>query len=104
MAYLVEMTARAERDFADLYEALAAGQSSAARRWYSGLKEAILGLEELPHRCPMIRKKGRIRQLLYGRKPHVYLVLYRVLEKEKLVQVLHIRHGARRRFKSADLA
>jgi toxin ParE1/3/4 len=103
MAYLVEMTARAERDFVDLYEALAAGQSGAAQRWYNGLRDAILGLEELPHRCPIVRKRGRVRQLLYGHRPHVYLVLYRALEKNNLVQVLHIRHGARRRFKSSEL-
>lgn len=103
MAYLVEITARAERDFALLHETLGVGASGAARRWYGGFKEAILSLEELPLRCPIVRKKGRIRQLLYGHKPHVYLVLYRVVEKEKLVQVLHIRHGARPRFKSSDL-
>jgi len=104
MACLVEITLRAERDFAEIYEALAAGQSNAARRWYIGLKSAILGLEELPHRCPIVRKRGRIRQFLYGHKPHVYLVLFRVLEKENLVQVLHIRHGARRKFKPSDVS
>jgi plasmid stabilization system protein ParE len=31
-------------------------------------------------------------------------VIYRVLEKQKRVEVLHIRHGARREPKAADLA
>lgn len=50
MAYLVEITARAERDFVILYETVGAGASGAARRWYSGFREAILSLEELPFR------------------------------------------------------
>jgi mRNA-degrading endonuclease RelE of RelBE toxin-antitoxin system len=40
----------------------------------------------------------------YGNKPHVYRVIYRVLEREKRVNVLHIRHGARRDFKASDIA
>jgi len=41
--------------------------------------------------------------LLYGIKPHIYRVIYRVLENRKQVEVLHIRHGARRRFKGVDV-
>jgi plasmid stabilization system protein ParE len=41
--------------------------------------------------------------LLYGRKPHVYRVIYRVLSDEKPVDILHIRHGARREFNPTDL-
>jgi plasmid stabilization system protein ParE len=41
--------------------------------------------------------------LLYGNKPHTYRVIYRVLEMQKRVEVLHIRHGARRRFKGSDI-
>ncbi len=37
-------------------------------------------------------------------KPHLYRVIYGVLEKRKHVEVLHIRHGARRKRKSSDLA
>jgi plasmid stabilization system protein ParE len=41
--------------------------------------------------------------LLYGHKPHIYRAIFRVLEKQKRVEVLHVRHGARRRFKDADV-
>jgi hypothetical protein len=41
--------------------------------------------------------------LLYGDKPQIYRAIYRVLEKQKQVEVLHIRHGARRRFKGAAI-
>jgi plasmid stabilization system protein ParE len=103
MAYRVNITTRAERDFASLYEEIHAGDSEAALNWYRGLKEAVLGLEQMPNRCPVTREKDQLRHLLYGRKPRVYHVIYRVLEKEKQVDVLHIRHGARRSFTASDL-
>ena len=104
MAYLVNVTSRAERDLAELYARINAESSDAALRWYRGLKNNILNLEEHPNRCPVMRTKGKLRHLLYGRKPHIYRVIYRVLEKQKQVGVLHIRHGARRKPVSSDLA
>ncbi len=103
MVYLVEITRRAERDFASLYEDIGTERSPAALRWYRGLKKAILSLEELPARCLPTPENPRLRHLLYGRKPHVYRVIYRVIEKEKRVQVLHIRHGAMRRHKPYEV-
>jgi plasmid stabilization system protein ParE len=103
MAYVVSITSRAERDLAHMYEKINAERSDAALKWYWGLKGAILSLEEQPNRCPVTRKKGVLRHLLYGNKPHIYRVIYRVLERQKCVEVLHIRHGARRKFKASDL-
>ncbi|MGH9453417.1 MAG: type II toxin-antitoxin system RelE/ParE family toxin [Terriglobia bacterium] len=103
MAYRVNLSARAERDLAQLYEDVNAGQSGAALRWYRGLKDAILSLEEQPDRCPVTLENHKLRHLLYGGKPHIYRVIYRVLEKEKQVEVLHIRPGARREFRASDV-
>ncbi len=36
-------------------------------------------------------------------KPNIYRVIYRISEKQKQVEVLHIRHGARGRLKASDL-
>jgi toxin ParE1/3/4 len=104
MAYLVNITPNAERDLAELYGQKNAEYSDAALQWYWGIKKAILSLEQQPKRCPLIRKKDQLRHLLYGRKPHVYRVIYRVLEKQNQVDVLHIRHGARKKPKPSDLA
>ena len=104
MAYLVKLTARAERDLALLYVQINAEDSDAAVKWYRGFKEAIVSLEEQPHRCPVAPESDKFRHLLYGNKPHIYRAIYRVLEKQKQVEVLHIRHGARRRFKGGDVA
>lgn len=42
MAYLVNLTARAERDLAQLYREIDAEYSEAALKWYCGRKKAIL--------------------------------------------------------------
>ncbi|HKN70426.1 MAG TPA: type II toxin-antitoxin system RelE/ParE family toxin [Terriglobales bacterium] len=103
MAYVVNTTPHAERDLARLYRQINAEYSDTAMEWYLGIREAILSLERQPNRCPLTRRKGKLRHLLYGRKPYVYRVIYRVQEKRKQVEVLHIRHGARREFKPSDL-
>ena len=103
MAYLVNLAARAQRDLALLYAEIHAGDSQAALQWYRGLKEAILSLERYPNRCSVTPESGKFRHLLYGNRPHIYRVIYRVLEKKKQVQVLHIRHGARRQFRTSSL-
>ena len=102
MTYLVNVAVRAGRDLALLFDAINAEHSDAGVKWYRGLKEAILSLEELPNRCPETPETPRLRHLLYGHKPHVYRVIYRVSEKSKQVDVLHIRHGTRQRFKRSE--
>ncbi len=104
MAYLVNFTFRAERDLTHLYWEIDAQNSEAALKWYRGLKDAILSLEQQPNRCPVTPESKKLRHLLYGHKPHIYRVIYRVLGRQKQVEVLHIRHGARQKFKGSDVA
>ena len=103
MAYVVNLTARAEHDLEYLYGATNAESSGAALAWYLGLTEAILNLEASPNRCPVAPENSRLRHLLYGNKAHICRVIYRAAEKGRRVDVLHIRHGARRRFKQSDI-
>lgn len=103
MAYLVSFTARAERDLTLLYLQINAEDSGAARKSYRGFKEAILSLEQQPDRCPLTPESKKFRRLLYGKNPHIYRAIYRVLERQKHVEVLHIRHGAMRGFRGPDV-
>jgi toxin ParE1/3/4 len=97
MAYVVNLTARAERDLRHLYQEINAAHSTAARKWYQSLKKRILSLETHPNRCPVTSENKELRHLLYGHGRNIYRVIYRVIEMQ--VEVLHIRHGARRRFR-----
>jgi plasmid stabilization system protein ParE len=98
MAYLVELTLRAERDLEFLYERISVSNSAAAARWFNRLEEAIYTLERFPRRCPVAPEskgaKRRLRHLLYGAKPDVCRVIYAVDERRKVVRVLTVRHRA----------
>jgi toxin ParE1/3/4 len=107
MTYLVEFAAHAVRDLEILYVEKNAAESHAAARWYNGLEQAVYALASYPHRCPVAPEAGRtkrkLRRLLYGKKPHVYRVIYEVDERRQAVRVLTIRHGARKKLKPSDL-
>jgi toxin ParE1/3/4 len=107
MTYLVEFAARAVRDLEILYVEKNAAESHAAAIWYNGLEQTVYALASYPHRCPVApearRAKRKLRHLLYGKKPHVYRVIYEVDEGRQAVWVLTIRHGARRNLKLSDL-
>jgi plasmid stabilization system protein ParE len=103
MEYRVKVMPRAERDLAGIYDWIGAHSSEAALAWYQGLKHAIRTLRSSPNRCPVAPEDRNLRHLLYGSKPHIYRVIYRILEKQKQVDVLHVRHGARQEFKAGEL-
>jgi toxin ParE1/3/4 len=103
MAYLVSLTQRALSDLAYLYEWVGAETSESASEWYNGLEDAIFSLEERPARCPVTPESRKYRHLLYGHKPHVYRTICRVLDKQKEVVVLHIRHRAMGAFRLEEL-
>lgn len=98
MAFEVRFTDQAERD-ADSILAwlLNEGAGDAGSRWFFGLQDAILSLAERPLRCPLAAEsqefRFEVRQLLYGRRPHVYRILFSV--ERTVVNILHIRHGRR---------
>jgi toxin ParE1/3/4 len=94
---------RAERDLKGIYQRIGAQYSEAARTWNSGLRAAIRTLRDNPYRCPATPESEDFRQLLYGNSPHIYRVIYRVVETQRIVNILHVRHGARLEFKAADL-
>lgn len=94
---------RAARDFKTIYAFIQAPSSLAARKWYLKFQEAVLTLKENPQRFPVTPEHPDVRHLLFGKKPHVYRVLFIVNERKKLVEVLHIRHGAKDAFTSETL-
>lgn len=94
---------RAQRDLSALYERIGARSSNAANTWYRGLRAEIRTLSTYPNRCPTTPESENFRHLLYGNKPHIHRVIYRVMEAQKQVDVLHIRHGARDEFNTEDV-
>jgi len=100
MVFSVDLSEQAQRDIAAIYDWLLAEHAGdAGQRWFVALRAAITSLATLPLRCPLAPENQdspvEVRQLLYGNRPHVYRILFAV--EGTTVQVLHIRHGRRRR-------
>lgn len=98
MAYRVDLTERAARDLRRLYQTIDGGASAQAHAWFNGLERLVLSLDEHPARGAVLPEENDLRHLLYGRKPNVYRVIYKVDEPTKAVTILHIRHGRRDAF------
>lgn len=99
MAFRVKQTPQADHDLDAILEWLLTQQAGeAGQRWFRKLKEAVTSLSELPERCSLAPENAEfpfeVRQLLYGRKPHQYRVLFTI--EADMVVILHIRHGRRR--------
>jgi len=99
MTFRVEVSAQAESDAEAILDWLLsqhAGETGI--RWFLALEDAVASLSTFPERCPLAPENGRfpfqVRQLLYGRKPHVYRILFTV--GGKTVRILHIRHARRK--------
>jgi plasmid stabilization system protein ParE len=97
MGFSVLRTEQADRDLeqiTDWYLAHEVGE--AGRKWLDGLEKSIASLASLPFRCPLARESKdfpvEIRQLLYGRTPHIYRILFTVPDSETVV-ILRVRHG-----------
>jgi len=70
--------------------------SATIERWFGGLFDLVDGLYEWPLRFPVSPEQTEdfgfeVRKLNYGD----YLIFYRVDEQQRIVEVLHFRHGAR---------
>lgn len=104
MKYSVRVTASAQADIDAAYAWLAR-RTLHADSWLHKLEGAIEGLTAFPTRCPLARESREfdepVRQLLYGKSPHVYRVLFIV--RSDVVYVLHVRHGARRTLAGSEV-
>jgi plasmid stabilization system protein ParE len=99
MAFRVEISLQAERDAEQILEWLLSQKSGQAGiNWFLALDDAFASLKEFPERCPIAAESSRfpfeVRQLLYGRNPHIYRILFTISSDK--VTVLHIRHGRRK--------
>ena len=96
MAYQVLLQKRAERDLRSISRFIQTEESQTAADWIVGLLDQVLSLRTLPKRGTVVQTSPEVRQITYGSKPHIYRILYTVETELLRVNVIHIRHGARR--------
>lgn len=93
MSFEVIITPSAKADIFEINAWLLENYSNLAEKWLFGLSQAVMSLSKFPERCPISSESEAfdfiVRQLLYGRKPNVYRILFSV--RDEKVYILRIR-------------
>jgi plasmid stabilization system protein ParE len=107
MAFRIVIMPQAERDIREAFEYINERAPEAAFRWYSGIRQAISKLDDLPvtyATAPEATKLGYpIHQTHFGKRSGVYRIVFRRLDDEKEIHVIAVRHGARDEIEPSDL-
>jgi plasmid stabilization system protein ParE len=93
--FRVELTTGAILDLALLYEQINAEGSPAAAAWFNALQQLILTLDHLPDRGAFTPESRSFRELLHGKSPNTYRIIYSVDHAASVVYIRTVRHGAR---------
>ncbi len=108
MAYQIVLADTATADANEIYDWVAQRATIRGPEWFEELMDCLYSLESFPNRCPLAREateaKRQIRCLHFGKRRHVYRILYEVDESRKTVFILHMRHGALRDIDPDQLA
>ena len=108
MPYRVELTRGAEADLEELYLWVVERAPNQGAAWFNGLEKTIFSLDRHPERCPLAPEsfdpERPVRVLHYGRARHVYRILFSINNTDRIVQVLHVRRGARQALRLPYLA
>jgi plasmid stabilization system protein ParE len=95
MAYRVNFTRRARRDYLTLYESIDAAESAPAQLWLRRMDETIALLAVTPRMGSVTHEDQTVRQVIYGNKPHLYRILYDIDDAGQRIDILSIWHGKR---------
>ena len=103
MKYRVEFADQAKSDLFGIYLWIAEDSPVNATRWVAALEAAIHALNVSPERCVVAPENEQVEEFEVR---HLIVGLYRVLftVQERVVFVLHIRHGSRRTATSEDIS
>ena len=105
MTFRVKITRLAAHEVKKTHSWLAKRMPKSAERWRTALLRAIESLATQPDRCPEAPEAEwygpQLRQLLHGRRPHVYRILVEIRGKE--VVILRVRHSRQELLATDDM-
>jgi toxin ParE1/3/4 len=96
--FRLQYTQRALNDFAEIIGYIAGDDSAAASRFGSNLLDHLDLLARFPRMGLPIPKRPQVRKLFHS----PILVYYRIHDSKGLIEVLHLRHAARKPLKSFE--
>jgi toxin ParE1/3/4 len=93
--YRIIITPWAGTDLETIYDHIARDSATNVASMISRILDALEPLKLFPHRAIVERNDPTLRHPVRSLAVRPYLVYFRVLEEERVIRVLHVRHGAR---------
>jgi len=90
--YRLVYTQKALNDLAEIVGHIAEDDAQVASRFGSSLISHVELLTRFPRMGGLVRKRPSVRKVVHS----PYLVYYRVHDAKREIEVLHVRHGARK--------
>jgi plasmid stabilization system protein ParE len=100
--YRLILSPQASADLIRLHSYISRDSADNAAKTVERILNAVEGLRTVPHRTVMERQSRKIRHPVRTLPVGAYVVYFRSLDDERVVRVLTIRHGARRRPRRFD--
>ena len=91
MGYEVRLTAKARGDLNEIIAHIAQDNPIAAERLGDELATEAESLSNYPYRGGSVRRRRNVRRLVHGS----YLIVYRIFESNRLIEILRFWHGVR---------
>ncbi|MBS1792280.1 MAG: type II toxin-antitoxin system RelE/ParE family toxin [Acidobacteria bacterium] len=100
MSHQVIITPSAKADIFEINAWFLENYPDLAENWLWGISRAVTSLSKFPERCPISPESAAfdviVRQLLYGKKPHIYRILYSIQDEK--VFILRVRSTRQKNF------
>jgi mRNA-degrading endonuclease RelE of RelBE toxin-antitoxin system len=107
MAFRVVFLRTADRAILEKETWLSRLGGDTVSRWRAKLLHAVAKLEKDPYSYPLIEEATELgvefREVLFGKRRHVYRLIFRINDADSIVYVHQIRHAAQDRLTPDDL-
>jgi toxin ParE1/3/4 len=90
--YRLLYTQRALNDLAEIIGHIAEDDADAASRFGSSLLDHVDLLARFPRMGSVVPRRPQVRKLVHS----PFLIYYRLDDNKRLIEVVHVRHGARK--------
>jgi len=93
MQFQIIITPSAKADIFEINTWFLENYPDLAEKWLWGISKAVTSLSKFPERCPVSLESEAfdvvVRQLIYGKKPHTYRILFAIQDEK--VYILRVR-------------
>ncbi len=95
--YSVVITKTAGSDLEKIHKHIALDSPQNASEMITRILDALAPLKQFPHRTVAEHQARGLRHPVRSLPVAPYVVYFRVLDSERVIRVLHVRHGARQK-------